>query len=78
MSVAIKLEDGRTVLVRDSLDAVQSAFRAAVAAGETIQIDTPDGPIYINPTQVVSFEPLSPAQKAAAAAAAVGPEAELV
>ena len=74
MSVRIKLEDGREVLVGDRIDAVRQALEFALRNGQTIQIDTPDGPVYLNPSQIVSVEPLSPAQQRAAAEAVAGTE----
>ena len=77
MSVIIKLNDGRTIVVGNSLDAVKDAVEGARKSGKSIQINTPDGAVFVSPEQVVSFEALSPAQQAAAAAAATQAEPEL-
>lgn len=68
MSVVIQLEDGRQIVVQASAGEVNRAIQAALRAKSSLEIDTPEGAMFINPRQIQSFAEAQPT------AFAVGPD----
>ena len=55
MAIRINLRDGSQALVQASIDQLSKALEGAIARGQLLQIEGPDGKVVvINPNEVVS------------------------
>jgi hypothetical protein len=55
VDVVIELKNGRQVVVRATMDEVERSVQTALRFTTSLRIDTPTGPVHINPRQIVSF-----------------------
>lgn len=55
MATSINLRDGSKALVQASIEELSKALESAIARGQLLQIEGPDGKVVvINPNEVVS------------------------
>lgn len=55
MATRIKLRDGSQALVQATVEQLREALESAIARGQLVQIEQPDGGVVvINPNEVVS------------------------
>jgi len=75
VATRINLRDGSHALVQATIDQLQEALESAIARGQLVQIEQPDGSkVAINPHEVVSAreEPEAAAELAGRFQAAAG------